>query len=244
MNKNVYLIGLLLILSISLVSAKDDGKSSKQLVEIFDCFNVTVKYSLTDGNTTPIYFDGCSDKGSNTWFCDCKGYTNGFNLTMRTDRSILRDPREYDISIDYVLYNFYSNSDDFEVEDWGDYVEVNGESIKYTNSSTKCKNSVDIIYINKTVEVIEYRNRTVEVPVYLENTSKIDECNVRMNDLLLLANDFRFNNSILSDNLNSVSLINDSLKRQRNHARTWAWLEAITLLIVIIWIFYEYNRKE
>lgn len=211
-NKNyIWIIGLFILLCVGNVEGAkvvDDGRSSKSLrLEIYDCINFTI--SASGSNSTGLSFDGCSDKGSNTWFCDC-GTSKFWNLTMRSDRTILRDPKEYDMHIDYNLYNVYSNSDDFEVEDWGDYVDVNGASIKYTNSSSKCQAKKDIVYINnvtetiKYVDVIEYRDRNHTIYINVENTSRLDECNA------LLIN-------VSSDNLRLNTTLSEELIKSNKY---------------------------
>lgn len=184
----LYMYLILSLLSISLAFAvKDDGRLSKVLFQVDDCYNLTIHYSLVDGNSSPVYFDNCIDKGSSSWFCDCKNYTNGFNITLRTDKTILREPREYDIILNYTLYNLYSNFDNFNLVDWGDYAEVDGEDIKYTNSSIKCQSKVKVVYVNNTIEVpvdrIEYRERNVTVVVHQENFTRINLMNDTINNL-------------------------------------------------------------
>jgi len=135
------------------------------------CFNLTLSYDLEDGNVTPINFIGCSNLGNSTWFCNCN--VADYDLIMQTDKTMVREAREYDIDVEVNRYHIYEDSKRFSVDDWGDYTEVKGSNLDYFEDDNfdgkKCSKNVQFIYVNKTIE----RNITIEVPKYIQNITYV-----------------------------------------------------------------------
>ena len=211
---------LLFVLSIGLVEGKTPSNLLDKVIihNLNDCYNLTVQYDLIEGNSTPVYFSGCSDKGNQTWFCDCKNI-KFYNLTMQTDKSMLREPREYEFNIEANLYDVCSDSDSFEVKDWGDYIDE--DSVKLKCSSTKkSSDRVEIIYINKTVEVpvIEYRDVVKETvkEVYVENQTRINELALR-----------------LDNSHNEINRLSSLLDNEINRKQIYFWLMFLACLSLV-----------
>jgi hypothetical protein len=232
-----YLLIIILLLSITLVSAynpwayKTPATSliNKELVDIDNCYNLTVTYELTNGNTTPVSFVGCTDKGSNTWFCDCKTTIGTYTLTMSTDGAVIKKDRKYKMTIDYYVYDLNKESNGFTVIDAGTDASVSGKNLEDLGRVVEY---IDVpIYINKTIYVDKIIEKPVyvDVPrdVYIENTTRID---------------------ILRNNL-TIQLNSTQIElRQARSARNWWMIIAIIFILIATIIGYmvweQINKGE
>lgn len=210
----ILLLSLMLILLTTTVSA---GMMDKQLMTIENCYNLTVHYELTDGVTTPINFKDCTDKGNSTYFCNCRRDEGVYNLIMQTDNAIIRDAREYEISVTGYTYSFYKDKENFKVLDWGDYIDnKNKHPRDFGQDSTTCDSGeIEYVYVNQTIETIV--NKTIEVPVEVFK-EKIVERNI----------------TIQVDNTTMIT----TLKNQRNNSR----LFMILFLIISLGLGYALFR--
>lgn len=173
MNKSLIITSLLLLFCISIVNAKIVNVD-KKIIEVDDCYNLTVHYTQTGGNASPIKFLSCKDLGDNTWFCDCKNSGRTYNLTMQSDGTILNKPRVYDFNIQYRTYEITKFSDSFTLKDYGYDVSTSG--LETEELGRDIETVYNTVYVNRTVYV--ERNKTVEVPkyvnVYVDNQTKLD----------------------------------------------------------------------
>ena len=140
----------------------------KPLVNISNCYNFSLNVDLRSGIDVPISFNGCSQTGSRTWFCNCYSSNNAdYHLVMRTDDTILREKRDYRFTIEALVYDFKDDEINLRVEDWGDY-------IKFRSNTEHLGDDYEIIeipvFINKTVYVDRLVN--VSVPIYINNISE------------------------------------------------------------------------
>lgn len=224
----IWILTIILLLviaaSYAMAATKDRG-----IMNITNCYNVTVHYDLTDGVAVPVSFVGCTDKGDGTWFCKCREDDNLYTLTMRTDSAVIRDAREYDIDITGYVYKFFEDDMSFRVLDWGDYIENKG---KHTDDfgvdvgdSDTCSDRVEVIYINKTVEV------PVEVPVEVikevrvEDTTKINALNKQLGDMMV-------NNSKLhADNV--------AITKKADAWQTATWIAIVGIIGLIGYMYYR-----
>lgn len=171
-----------LCLSILAITSVHATIIDKPLINISNCFNVTVNADLTSGNTSYIAFSGCSFLGNDSWFCNCFSSDNhNYTLIMQTDNTILRDSRDYRITLDARLYAFEKDRLRFKVNDWGDYIDL-GDVVNDSFGDTREKVEVPI-YVDRVVyqDKIVDHNIYVDKIVYVENTSKIDSCLIDLN---------------------------------------------------------------
>lgn len=179
MNKQPIYV-LMLILSISLAIAID-----KPILQIKNCFNVSIDDSLLQGNYTSISFKDCS-KVNSIWYCDCHNVGGLFNLTMQTDGSNLgsRDWRYYRFDIDYNTYTLDHSQGSLLLVDYGSWFNIKSNGIEYLGQNTVEVH--DIVYQDREVfrDVIKnvYVDRNITVIEYIENTSKIDDLTIELNN--------------------------------------------------------------
>lgn len=235
---NKLYMAILFLLFLPIVNAaitKPTNLLDRPLINVTNCYNLTIHYELTDGVATPVSFIGCTDKGNGDWSCNCREDDNLYTVIMRTDKSIIRDPREYDIDIDGYVYDFYEDSISFRVLDWGDYTEVKGKRLNDLGSDSAddndntCSDRVEVIYLNRTVEKI------VEVPVETIREVRVEDT-VKINVL---------NQKITTLSANNTALI-DSLERQQNTNntnKTIMWASIIGCLGALAYIFL-YMREQ
>ena len=177
-----YLLLLVLLLCMGVVSA---ATKDIRVMNVENCYNLTVRYELSDGEPVGVKFYGCKDWGNQTWFCNCRSDLNSYNLVMQTDSAIVREAREYELEVTGYVYSFSKDSKDVRLLDWGDYFEIRTKNVNDFGEDADCEPRIEIKYINRTVEVpvdkiVEVPvDRIVEVPVnvteyvYLENITRI-----------------------------------------------------------------------
>lgn len=183
MKTKLIFLTLILLLSITIVEAApkwDANLLDRPLMNVKNCFNLTVHYELTDGVAVPVYFSGCTDRGNGTWFCNCREDDNSYTLVMRTDKTMVRDAREYDIDVEGYIYSFYKDDVSYRVLDWGDYTEINGKQVNNLgkDGEGECTNAdpeevEKIVYVNQTVEVEKIVEKLVPQEVRVEDNTKI-----------------------------------------------------------------------
>ena len=101
-NMKKYLILLALLLCVSFVSA---ATKDIRIMNVENCYNLTVRYELSDGEPVGVKFYGCKDWGNQTWFCNCRSDLNSYNLVMQTDSAIVREAREYELEVTGYVYS-------------------------------------------------------------------------------------------------------------------------------------------
>lgn len=226
MNKIFYLIPLLLC--IGFASAID-----KHVTEFNNAYNLTISYDLIDGNNTnaDLSFVDCSDLGNHKWFCNTKDKPY-FNLTVRSNEVILREPREYEFEITYNYYDIKSSSIHFNFNDWGDYGDSEAKERYSKNVSSGCTSKIEYVPIEviKKEDVIEYRDRNItiekNITLYIDNTSKINELNLIIEDL----------NKSLNNSLNIAYEYKEKFKNKG----IWNIILILLLIIAVSWIFFGY----
>lgn len=183
---NILFCVLIIILSCNFVFSQ---QIEKPLVNLSNCFNMTITVDQTDGNTTsPLSFNGCSQTDVDTWFCNCYSTDNhNFSLIMQSDNTILRSPRVYDVKIREQYFTYRTNPITLNVDDWGDYVDLGDVDYEVINRRPQPEvRYVDKIkLVNNTVYVDRVKEVVKEVPilqqinstVFVENTTRLDECN-------------------------------------------------------------------
>lgn len=215
------LLTLLFILSIGLVNAV---AVEKPLLNVSNCYNLTITADLERGVETPIYFTGCTKTDTNKWFCDCfKVDKTDYLLVMWTDNTILRDERRYQIDIDAQVYNYNLDNINFRVDDWGDYIDLGRADLTHIGDNIKTIKVPEIIYINKTIYEDRIINDTIYQDVintvYIENTTQIE----------------LLNNNITELN-NRTSTLNKDVEKYkgRNVWLMWSLIILITILIICL----------
>ena len=156
---------------------------NKEIVTIDNCYNLTIKYDLVKGNSTPITFIGCKDIGSSTWFCDCKNNWNEYNLTMQTDGTPLKKPREYNMVLNAYIYDITKSRDTFTVKDYGYDSDIDGFELDDLGKDIQY---IEVpIYINQTIYKDRIVNNSQEVvkTVYREDVQKVSQLNLQINEL-------------------------------------------------------------
>lgn len=219
-----YLLILLILLAVPGVLA--GSLMDKPLMNVEDCYNLTVHYELTSGVATGVAFSGCTFIGNDSWFCNCRSDSGSYNLIMQTDNSIIREARKYKVDVSGYVYSFYKDKVSFRVLDWGDYIDNKNTHLDdfgsdKTSSNSVCSSDVQVVYINNTITKVV--NQTVEVPVevikevVVENTSRLDALNTSL-----------------------INTHNDYVKLSKNR-NGWLLAFIITLIILILVGFYLYN---
>lgn len=184
----VYILMFLFMLCIAFVDSVSATTIYKPLVNISNCYNLTVSVDLHNGVEVPIEFPGCSLVSTNEWFCKCFTTDNKvWELGMYTDNTILREKRDYRISIKGMVYDLKENEGNLRVNDWGDYTEVNdngmdnyGEQddirVEYVDKFIQVNNTV---YVDKIINNVTYVDKLIyvdrNITTYIENTTRIDE---------------------------------------------------------------------
>lgn len=153
------------------------GTVDKDIETITNCYNLTVHYTRSSGNYTPIYFKDCTDIGGNTWTCDCKDTTE-YHLILQTDGTSWDKERDYKFTVDYNYYDISEAENVFTVRDWGDNYDVLSSDI-----TDMGKNVIVLekpVYINQTVYVDRiinqtvYQDRIVPQTIYMENLTHVN----------------------------------------------------------------------
>jgi hypothetical protein len=199
----------------------------KPLLNVSNCYNLTVSAVLMAGNISPISFSGCSFLGNDSFFCNCYSIDNrNWSLIMQTDNTILRESREYKITVNALVYSFEKDRLRFRIDDWGDYLDL-GDIVNESLGDTREKIIIkDIVYVNNTVfqDRIVYQDKIVEKIVYVENTSKVDSCLNELNLTNLTTNLLKMEN---------YNLLNDRAKAEKT-ANTWRWVSFIIIALVFV----------
>lgn len=192
---------------------------NKELLQIENCYNVTIHYQQESGNVSDLTFTGCKNLGNYTWTCDCR-YISEYNLTMSSDGAILKKPRVYEFDVQYRTYDIIKFSDTFTVKDYGYEIDISG--MKTEELGKDIEYIETIVYVNQTVYKDKIVNRTVEVikEVPVDNLTTITRLNGDITEL-------RNNNTALSDS-------NKHLKS----ANKWLWITLILLILIAGWLTY------
>jgi hypothetical protein len=211
-----YLIYLILILySLNTVYAID-----KILLNIPDCYNVTVKHiDLYSGNKTSITFNGCI-LYNNTWTCNCAGI-NDYNLTLQSDNTPLyyNDIRKYHFIIQYTSYAFSYFNDSIYATDDGLGLDINSENNVGIGQNIIYRDVPYYLYTDKVINNITYKNVTVYVNknvtqiVYKDNITKIDEL---------------------------IYSYNKSLNKSNNNKIIWM---VSTIILAVLLLFFVYKMR-
>lgn len=184
---NILICVLITILCCNFVLSQ---QIEKPLVNLSNCYNMTISVSLQEGNESAISFNGCTKTDDNEWFCNCYTTENkNFSLIMQTDDKILRSPRRYDVNIKEQYFTYRTNPISLNVDDWGDYVDLGDvdyeiinrrpqAEIRYVDRVKLVNNTVYVDRI-KEVQVLREINNTVLV----ENTTRVDACNAELTKL-------------------------------------------------------------
>jgi hypothetical protein len=194
--------------------------ANKNILEIDNCYNVTVKYTQTDGNITGLTFPNCKNIYNTTWNCDCRNTIGTYTLVMSSDATILKKARKYDFTIDYMVYDISEESKNFNVKDYGYDIDVSGIQ---TTDLGRVVEYIDVpVYINQTVYKDKIINRTVEVikEVQVDNPVTINRLNGDITEL-------RNNNTALDDS-------NKHLKSTNK----WLWIILIVFTLMMAWLAY------
>jgi hypothetical protein len=192
--------GTLLMMVVVLFCVVSVSALDKDLFNVSNCFNLTVEPVLVSGNGSlgNIGFSGCTWQVGGVWFCNCyTGTSLPYHLVMQTDGTILREPRVYDLRLRVNYFSFKVSHQSVTVEDWGDYVDREG-LVEATEDFSFKRSPLEFVVVNRTVEVLRnvtvfedrvvYRDRLVEVlrnvtvEVPWENTSKVDELNLLLDN--------------------------------------------------------------
>lgn len=169
-------------------AVQPSGTIDKDILTIYNCYNLTVSYQRTSGNVTPVYFKNCNNLGDNTWNCNCRDTVGDYHLIMQNSGVDLVKERDYKIIVNYSYYDISNANTKFIVRDWGDSFDIRGNDLEDLG---KAYIIVDkIIYVNQTVFVdkIVEKEVPVNVPVdkivyvdnYIENTTITDACNAQV----------------------------------------------------------------
>ncbi len=127
-------------------------------ISIENCFSVSIDVELEEGSHSDIGFVGCKKLSSKEFSCNCLNKdNNNFSVIMRTDNTLIRNIRHYDLYISVEYFDVYRKTLSVDVEDGGDYYkEYQKDWREVTN---KAKRFIKIEYVNNTV----YKDRVVEV---------------------------------------------------------------------------------
>lgn len=158
---------LVLLLCLPFVFASTD----KTILTISNCYNVSVRTTLINGNFTPVYFKDCSNPSSNFWVCDCHNIVGDYNLTLQTSDVYISSERLYRVNVNYSTYDISNFNSKFLVQDHGEFVNILG-----VDTSDLGKNVVVVtepVYINNTVYVDRFVNSTVDRIVYINRTVEV-----------------------------------------------------------------------
>ena len=131
---------------------------------------------------------------------------------MVSDGAVIRDVRNYDVSISANVFKFTKKSARLNVDDWGDYVEVLGDTSKLNNSDL----------LEPEVKIV-IRNVTKEVPIYINNTVYINNVSY-INTTIEINRTIEHNNTIY---LNT----NCEEKEIENNTKDSNWL--ISLIFIL-----------
>jgi hypothetical protein len=222
MNK-IGIISIIMLALCLIVITPVHGKVTmvtKDLTSIENCYNVTISYKQTSGNTSDITFPGCKKITTYNWTCDCHNVIGEYNLTMSSDGAILKKPRVYDFNIDYRMYDITKFKDSFVVRDYGYELDIGGMQ---TDELGRDIQYVDrIIYVNNTVYKDKIINNITQVikEVEVDNITTITRLN---GDIIELQN----NNIALQDNI-----------KQYKSSRTIFWITIIVMFLIICWLTY------
>lgn len=219
---NKYYILLFVLLFVPFVSALD-----KPLAKVYNCYNVSISLEQNDGAPVGVDFKDCSNRGNGLYECACNLDSKVFAVVMVSDGAVIRDVRNYDVSISANVFRFTKKSTVLNVDDWGDYIEVLGDTSKLNNSDL-LEPEVKIIirnitkevpvYINRTVYIqnITYINREIEVNKTIEHNNTVyvnTTCEKDVSEVCMSLNDFKNNCSDVSkiekeiENKNSIIAI-------------------------------------
>lgn len=214
----------------------------RQIISIENCYKLDLKLELEEENETYVEFVGCNNLGNNTWNCSCREDDNRYQLVMRTDKTMLRNAREYELKIEAVLYNFKEDSTKVTIKDWGDYTEVKGRDLEDFGTDEEKVTEIivpEYIYINKTIEILV--DKIMEKPVYIEvkvdNETKLQELNNQ-----IIERDNRINelNEIVTTQANNL------IKKDRGARNTFIILMSLlAICLIIIFVLYVlYTKKK
>jgi hypothetical protein len=159
-------------------SSGASGTKDKVIASIDNCYNVSIDVTKKTGGM-PIYFKGCTDKGSNLWTCDCKDTNGEYDVVMQTDATELdnNDYRSYTISMIYNTYDITKEKLDFTVKDWGDTASAYNKETTHLGSNVVTVDKIvqvnNTVYVDKIVPQIQYQDKIV----YKEDPAKINAMN-------------------------------------------------------------------
>lgn len=220
MNKLFYFM-LLIMLFVPFVYSLD-----KVILQIPNCFNVSVSSELLLGNFTPIKFRDCSFV-NRSWICDCHNVKGVFNLTLQNDGVNLDSKfwRLYRFDVVYNVYelkNFYGK---LIVNDMGGGFNIKGNSINYVEPSVLTVH--DVVYVNNTVDRIVYVDRNVSYPVYVDRV---------------------VNNTVIQDvyiNGEKALFTNYTCITSVPKANSFDWIVFVLAIVIIVsWEWYSFKFKK
>lgn len=201
----------------------------KFILNIPNCYNVTIDVTQQTGNTTIPTFDGCTQTTSNThWYCDCHNIV-GFNLTMHTADTQLseRDARWYEIDVSYTQYQLNTSIAQLHVEDWGNQALAHGTPENMGGCS-------DVVYLPQ----IQYVNITTPgKTIYVDRNITVEHTTTVEDNTKILA---------LTNNLTTCQAESDGKDASIKHYRSESgWLIfALVIVVVGVGMLFYYGRRE
>ena len=234
---------IIIVLSCQLSSAT---LINKQLFNISDCYNLTVTIDLIDGNVSPSGFGfyGLSQQSDASFSGSCfSSNDDNWSLVLQSDNGILRDPRVYNIHVKANVFSFKKRSMNFNVNDWGDYVDLG--DLNLSNIGKSLVQDLQIVYINNTivvndtVEKVVYQNRTFyqDRIVYVNQSVPVEKI-VYVNQTIISYVNVSDNNSCKQVNFDDGSLV---LEKNILLAST---LLTIVTLCIISYSFFSKQKKN